>query len=144
MCTTRTRSAQSRAQRPGRAHVARTSCAGRTLSMHRSRSQHAQVACMAPRSWAQVATSFPCPAPGQVETSLLGRDLLDDQARSRRQSHVTTSLLSNQNSPGRDHKKWGRDTNFHKEARIRSRHHIDVATPNVQCPLETPKTGRQA
>ena len=30
------------------------------------------------------------------------RDLLDDQARSRRQSHVATSLLLNQNSPGRD------------------------------------------
>ena len=30
------------------------------------------------------------------------RDLLDDQARSRRQSHVATSLLPNQNCPGRD------------------------------------------
>ena len=122
MCIERTRRAQSRAQRLSRAHVARTPCAGRALSIRWSRAQHAQVARISPRSLAQVATSFPYPAPGQVATSLPGRDLLDDQARSRRQSQVATS------------KKWGRDTNFHRAIRIRSRHQIDVATPNVQCP----------
>ena len=35
---------------------------------------------------------FPCQAPCQVTTSFPGRDLLDDQARSRRQPHVATSL----------------------------------------------------
>ena len=97
--------------------VARSTCADRAHS--------AQVARIAPRSWAQVATSFPRPSLGQVTTSLPSRDLLDDQARSRRQPHVATSLLPNQtnkdatskgvatpifNSPGRDLKR-GCDTN---------------------------------
>ena len=110
MCTARTRCEQSRAQRPSRAHVTCTAYAGRALSMRRPRAQHAQVARIAPRSWAQVATSFPCPALGQVATSLPSRDLLDDQARSRCQSHVATSLLPNKNSPGRDLKKNGAAT----------------------------------
>ena len=109
------------------------SCALRAHGMHscahslrRSRAQHAQVACIAPRSWEQIATSFPRPSPGQVATPFPGRDLLDDQARSRRQSHVATSLPPNQSKSGRDLKmgsrhqvptgqvatsKWGRDTN---------------------------------
>ena len=91
----------------------------------RSRAQRAQVASIVPKSWAQVATSLPRPSPCQVATSLPGRDLLDDQARSRRQPHVATSLPPNQenqvvtskgvatpipNRPGRDLKR-GRDTN---------------------------------
>ena len=44
----------------------------------RSRAQRAQVARIGPRSWAHVATSFPCPVLGQVATSFLVRDLLDD------------------------------------------------------------------
>ena len=35
---------------------------------------------------------FLCQAPGQVATSFPGRDLLNDQARSRHQPHVATSL----------------------------------------------------
>ena len=101
----------------------------RAHSQRRSRAQRAQVGHIAPRSWAHVATSFPCPAPGQVATSLPGRDLLDDQTRSRRQSHVATSLLPNQNNLGRDLKKWGRDPNFHTAGRTMSRHQIGVATP---------------
>ena len=67
-----------RRSRAQRAQVARSACAGRTLSVRRSRAQPAQVARLAPRSWVHVATSFPCPAPCQVATSFLGRDLLDD------------------------------------------------------------------
>ena len=77
-------------------------------SQGRSRAQRAQVAHIAPRSWAHVVTSFPCPIPGQVVTSLPGRDLLEDQARSQCQSHVATSLLPNQNSPSRDLKMGSR------------------------------------
>ena len=37
---------------------------------------------------------FPCQASGQVTTSFPGCDLLNDQARSRRQPHVAISLFS--------------------------------------------------
>ena len=75
-------------QNPGRMHteravpmswaLLRAQQACRTRSQRRSRVQRAQVACIAPRSWAHVETSFPCPVPGQIATSFLGRNLLDD------------------------------------------------------------------
>ena len=99
-------------QNPGRersAHVvgaatltASLSLTCRARSQRRSCAQRAQVARIALRSWAHVATSFPCPVPGQVATSLPDHDLLDDQARSRSQPHVATSLMPNQNNLGRD------------------------------------------
>ena len=120
----------------GRVHCTHTACAvSRTIprsracrahSLRRSRAQHAQVERIATRSCAQVVTSFSSPSPGQVATSFPGRDLLDDQARSRRQSLVVTSLLPNQSKSSCDHKmglqhqvptgqvatsKQGRDTN---------------------------------
>ena len=109
-----------------RAHSLRRSRACRAHSLRRSRAQHAQVERIATRSCAQVVTSFSSPSPGQVATSFPGRDLLDDQARSRRQSLVVTSLLPNQSKSSCDHKmglqhqvptgqvatsKQGRDTN---------------------------------
>ena len=60
-----------RAQPTGRTHDMRTASAG-------SSAQRAQVARIAPSSWAHVATSFPRPSLGQVATSFPGRDLLDD------------------------------------------------------------------
>ena len=95
-----------------------------------------------PRKFSKFLYSFPCPAPGQVATSLPGRDLLDDQARSLRQSHVATSLLPNPNNPGPDLKKWGRDTNFHTAGRTMSRHQIGVATPLRPIQVATSKRGR--
>ena len=105
-------------------HCEHTACAV-ALTTPRSLSQRAQVARIAPRSWAQVATSFPRPSPGQVVTSLPGRDLLDDQARSRRQPHVATSLLPNQTNQVAT-SKWGRDTKYQQ---ARSRPQNGVTTP---------------
>ena len=59
------------------AQVARSACAGR------AHSSQVVGAC-------RNLLLLPCP--GQVATSLPGRDLLDDQARSRHHSHVATSL----------------------------------------------------
>ena len=39
---------------------------------------------------------FPCQTPDLLATSFTGRGLLDDQAKSRRQSHVATSLPAQQ------------------------------------------------
>ena len=96
------------AQRPGRAH-----------NLRRSRAQRAQVARIALRSWAHVATSFPCPAQGQVATLFPSRDLLEaspcrdiklvsrhylGQSRSRPPGGVATPLLLPSPKPGRDTK----------------------------------------
>ena len=68
-----------------------TECTPRTQIARMSRGQPAQIArsaCAGRAHSAQVVGAC--------------RDLLDDQARPRRQSHVATSLLLHQNSPGRD------------------------------------------
>ena len=62
-----------RAQCPGRGRC----CAHSRPVARMSHAQLAQVAHVAPRSWAQVATSLPYPTPGQVATSIPGRDLLE-------------------------------------------------------------------
>ena len=104
-----------RAQQTGRAHVARAASTGRARSQHRSRAQPAQVArssCAGRVHSAQAVGAsrdlLPLPSPDQVATSLPGRDLLNHQARSRRQSHVATFLLPHQNNPGRDLKMGSR------------------------------------
>ena len=102
-------------QKPGRAHnahvvgaAARTaslSRACRSRSQHRSHAQRAQVARIAPRSWAHVATSFSCPA----------------QAKSRHHFQVATSWTT---KPCRDIKSVSR----HHSGHSRSRHQNQVAT----------------
>ena len=127
-CTVRTPKAQAartlRAQCPGHgrycAHsrqVVRMSRAQPAQVARMSRAQPVQVARIGPRSWAQVATSFPCPAPGQVATSFPGRDLLEANPcrdikfvsrhhsghfRSRPQNGVATPFLLPSLKPGRD------------------------------------------
>ena len=103
--------------------VARSTCASRGIG---------------PRSWAQVATSFPRPSPGQVATSFPGRDLLDDQARSQCQSHVATSYPPNQSNQVTT-SKWGRDTKYQQ---ARSRPQNGVATPMASVSSCEAKTGR--
>ena len=99
-----------RAQCPGRgcccAHskqVARVSRAQLAQVVHRSRSCWACTSRNTPRQPApgrDLKTGsllrFPCQIQSQVATSFQGRDLLDDQARSRHQPHVATSLPPSQ------------------------------------------------
>ena len=82
-----------------------------------SLAQRAQVARIAPRSWAHVANSLPCLAPGLVATSFPGLDLLEanpcrdiklvsrhrsGHSRSRPQNGVATPFLLPSLKPGRD------------------------------------------
>ena len=137
MCTARTRCAQWHAQRPARMDVARTACACRAHSVRIV----CLVARIAPRSWAQVATSSPLPNPKP------GRDIISRSRPPGRPSQVATlipcrDLLSAHSGPF-----WSRRQMPHGD-RTMSRHQkgvatpirlIQVATPNAQCPLVTPK-----
>ena len=98
----------------------------------------------APKSWAQAACSgrdtkarsrppFPLPSPRP------GRDLLDYQARSRRQSHVATSLPPNQSKSSRD-LKMGLRHQFQTGQVVTSKRGSDT---NGQYPSATPKIGCQ-
>ena len=111
-CTVRTPKTQVartlRAQCPGRGRC----CTHSKLVARLSRLQPAQVARIAPRPWAQVVTSFPCPVPGQVVTPKPGRDPSGDYPMSRHQFHVATSFLHTVGFPGRDAKNPGRDLPF--------------------------------
>ena len=60
------------------------------------------VARMSRRQPAQVAHSVCAGRAHSAQVVGACRDLMDDQARSRRQSHVAISVLLHQNSPGRD------------------------------------------
>ena len=106
------------------AHTLRAQCPCRgccyahsKLVASMSGAQRAQVARIAPRSWAHVATSFLCPYPGQVVTSFPGRDLLEanpcrdiklvsrhrsGNSRSRPPNGVATPFLCPAPKPGRD------------------------------------------
>ena len=137
----RTQLAQvSRSTCTGRAHsaqvvgaAARTtswSRACRAHSQRRSRAQRAQVARIVPRSWAHVATSFPCPAPGQVATSLPGRDV-NPMSRPpfcpTKTTQIATPISIRQAEPCRDIKSVSR----HHSGQSRSRPQNGVATPNL-------------
>ena len=110
------------------AHVARIANAGSTLA------GRALVVLIAPRPWAQVATSFPCPAPDQVATPKPGRDPPGDYPMSRHQSHVATSFLPTVGFPSHDTKNPGHDLpHCHLCRELKN----DVATSNKLSPIST-------
>ena len=130
----------------GRVHCAHTTCAVarttprsracRAHNMRRSRAQLAQVARIAPRWWAQVATSFPRPSLGQVVTSFPGCDLkqvelghdLKTGSRLRFSPNETTQVAIT---------KRGRDTNFNRPGRDKKKN--EVVTPMASFPLRCQK-----
>ena len=105
------------------ARTASLSRACHVRSQRRSRAQRAQVARIAPKSWAHVATSW---------TTKPGRDV---NPMSRRQSHVATSLMLNQNSLGRDLK-----NGVATPTSMGSQNH--VATANRCCDITQANPGR--